>query len=82
MTQEKTPESKMASSPFCDYYWVQGSPLPTAAQAIILSMEIPPGLTTARLAWIINLKMNLTSRNVRAGWWRWHLDAPACAPAL
>ena len=39
-------------------------------------------LTTASLAWIINLKMNLTSRNVCAGWWRWHLDAPACAPAL
>ena len=25
---EQEPESKMASSPFCDYYWVQGSPLP------------------------------------------------------
>jgi hypothetical protein len=31
---------------------------------------------------MINLKMNLMGRNVCAGWWRWHLDAPACAPAL
>jgi hypothetical protein len=28
---QKEPESKMASSPFCDYHWVQGSPLPPAA---------------------------------------------------
>jgi hypothetical protein len=39
-------------------------------------------LTITRLTFIINPKMNLTSRNVCAGWWRWHLDAPACAPAL
>jgi hypothetical protein len=32
--------------------------------------------------WIIDSTMEFMSRKIRAGWWRWHVDASACAPAL
>jgi hypothetical protein len=65
------------------YILKQAHPTELKAHLSRFVLQAPaPALTIARRAWIINSTMNLTSRKVCAGWWRWHVDAPACAPAL
>jgi hypothetical protein len=54
----------------------------SARYAFVVRRYGAPALTRCRLVWIIDSTMKLMSRKIRAGWWRWHVDAPACAPAL
>jgi len=54
----------------------------SARHAVVVRRKKLPALTRCRPVWIIDLTMELMSRKIRAGWWRWHVDAPACAPAL